>query len=130
LQLISELQLFGVPALPVPLTITRAADAGGALTAIRHAVVSGTSRSDQFVEPSAVQTRHLYSCPNVVTLMDRINQHVAAGVDALHPAVLRMIDLKAAIRQVDLAACRKLASAALELASPREVRDLVSASKK
>jgi phosphoenolpyruvate-protein kinase (PTS system EI component) len=123
-----------------------------------------------------VQTRHLYSCPNVVTLMDRINQHVAAGVDALHPAVLRMIDLtcrgaarhgrpvgvcgglasdpaaaallvglgvtelsctpaavhdvKAAIRQVDLAACRKLASAALELASPREVRDLVSASKK
>jgi hypothetical protein len=39
-------------------------------------------------------------------------------------------DVKAAIRQVDLAACRKLASAALELASPREVRDLVSASKK
>jgi signal transduction protein with GAF and PtsI domain len=39
-------------------------------------------------------------------------------------------DVKAAIRQVDLAACRKLTSAALELASPREVRDLVSASKK
>jgi len=39
-------------------------------------------------------------------------------------------DVKAAIRQVDLAACRKLASAALELASPREVRDLVSVSKK
>jgi len=39
-------------------------------------------------------------------------------------------DVKAAIRQVDLAACRKLASAALELASPREVRDLVSALKK
>jgi hypothetical protein len=30
----------------------------------------------------------------------------------------------------NLAACRKLASTALELASPREVRDLVSASKK
>lgn len=74
-------------------TITLAADAGGALTAIRHAVVSETSRFDQFVEPSAVQTRHLYSCPNVVTLMGRINQHVAAGVDALHPAVLWMIDL-------------------------------------
>ncbi len=39
-------------------------------------------------------------------------------------------DVKAAIRQVDLAACRKLANAALELAAPREVRDLVSASKK
>jgi xanthine dehydrogenase YagR molybdenum-binding subunit len=34
-------------------TITLAADAGGALTAIRHAVVSETSRFDQFVEPSA-----------------------------------------------------------------------------
>ena len=44
-------------------TITLAADVGGALTAIRHAVVSETSRFDQFVEPSAVQTRHLYSCP-------------------------------------------------------------------
>src|SRR5204863_6444641 len=26
-----------------------------------------TSRYDDFAEPSAVQTRHLYSCPNVVT---------------------------------------------------------------
>ncbi len=39
-------------------------------------------------------------------------------------------DVQAAIPQEDLAARRKLTSAAVELASPREVRDLVSASKK
>jgi xanthine dehydrogenase YagR molybdenum-binding subunit len=48
-------------------TVTLAADAAGKLTAIRHAVVSETSRFDEFAEPSALQTRHLYSCPNVVT---------------------------------------------------------------
>jgi xanthine dehydrogenase YagR molybdenum-binding subunit len=48
-------------------TLTLGADAEGRLTAIRHAVVSETSRFDEFVEPSALQTRHLYSCPNVVT---------------------------------------------------------------
>ena len=48
-------------------TITLGADAEGRLTAIRHAVVSETSRFDEFVEPSALQTRHLYSCPNVIT---------------------------------------------------------------
>jgi xanthine dehydrogenase YagR molybdenum-binding subunit len=48
-------------------TLTLGADADGRLTAIRHAVVSETSRFDEFVEPSALQTRHLYSCPNVVT---------------------------------------------------------------
>ncbi|TMQ22385.1 MAG: xanthine dehydrogenase family protein molybdopterin-binding subunit [Deltaproteobacteria bacterium] len=48
-------------------TLTLGADAAGKLTAIRHTVVSETSRFDQFVEPSALQTRHLYSCPNVIT---------------------------------------------------------------
>ena len=48
-------------------TVTLGADAAGKLTAIRHAVVSETSRFDEFVEPSALQTRHLYSCRNVVT---------------------------------------------------------------
>jgi len=43
------------------------ADAGGKLVAIRHDVVSETSSFDDFVEPSAVQTRMLYACPNVVT---------------------------------------------------------------
>jgi len=109
-----------------------------------------------------------------VLAMDRINQHVAANVDAFHPAVLRMIDLtcrgaarhgrpvgvcgglasdpvaapvlvglgvtelsctppavsavKAAIRRVDLETCRKLAAAALERTSPRDVRELLSSS--
>ena len=48
-------------------TLTLAAGAEGKLTAIRHDVLSETSRFDEFVEPSALQTRHLYSCPNVVT---------------------------------------------------------------
>jgi xanthine dehydrogenase YagR molybdenum-binding subunit len=48
-------------------TVTLGADAGGKLTGIRHSVVSETSRFDEFVEPSALQTRHLYACPSVVT---------------------------------------------------------------
>ena len=42
-------------------------DAGGKLTAIEHKVRSETCKFDEFVEPSAMQTRHIYSCPNVVT---------------------------------------------------------------
>jgi xanthine dehydrogenase YagR molybdenum-binding subunit len=48
-------------------TITLGADANARLTVIRHDVISETSRFDLFAEPSAVATRHLYSCPNVVT---------------------------------------------------------------
>jgi xanthine dehydrogenase YagR molybdenum-binding subunit len=47
--------------------LTLAADHNGKLLAVRHEVLSETSRFDEFVEPSAVQTRMLYSCPNVVT---------------------------------------------------------------
>ncbi|HEY3815946.1 MAG TPA: xanthine dehydrogenase family protein molybdopterin-binding subunit [Polyangiaceae bacterium] len=43
------------------------ADARGALLATRHEVVSETSSFDEFVEPSAVQTRMLYACPNLDT---------------------------------------------------------------
>ncbi|HEY3802067.1 MAG TPA: xanthine dehydrogenase family protein molybdopterin-binding subunit [Kofleriaceae bacterium] len=43
------------------------ADPEGKLTAIRHAVISETSSFDEFVEPSAMQTRMLYACPNVIT---------------------------------------------------------------
>lgn len=43
------------------------ADKDGRLVAIRHESTSETSTFDTFVEPSALQTRHLYSCPNVVT---------------------------------------------------------------
>jgi xanthine dehydrogenase YagR molybdenum-binding subunit len=48
-------------------TLTLGADESGRLTAIRHTVVSETSRFDEFAEPSALQTRHLYACRNVVT---------------------------------------------------------------
>ena len=47
--------------------IALAADASGKLTAIRHDVTSETSRFDEFVEPSAAQTRMLYACPSVST---------------------------------------------------------------
>ena len=53
-----------------PPTIQRlslAADREGHLLAIRHEVTSQTSRFDEFVEPSASQTRMLYACPNVKT---------------------------------------------------------------
>jgi xanthine dehydrogenase YagR molybdenum-binding subunit len=48
-------------------TLTLGATTAGKLTAIRHDVVSETSRFDDFSEPSALQTRHLYACPNVIT---------------------------------------------------------------
>ncbi|MEO6603778.1 MAG: xanthine dehydrogenase family protein molybdopterin-binding subunit [Polyangiaceae bacterium] len=44
-----------------------AADRSGKLLAMRHESWSETSRFDEFVEPTAVVTRMLYSCPNVVT---------------------------------------------------------------
>ena len=43
------------------------ADARGMLVAVKHEVISETSSFDEFVEPSAVQTRMLYACPNVET---------------------------------------------------------------
>ncbi|HSU41134.1 MAG TPA: xanthine dehydrogenase family protein molybdopterin-binding subunit, partial [Polyangiaceae bacterium] len=39
----------------------------GTLRAMRHDVVSETSRFDEFSEPSGLVTRMLYSCPNVTT---------------------------------------------------------------
>ncbi|HTV17695.1 MAG TPA: xanthine dehydrogenase family protein molybdopterin-binding subunit [Polyangiaceae bacterium] len=43
------------------------ADRQGKLLAMRHDVVSDTSRFDEFSEPSALQTRMLYACDNVHT---------------------------------------------------------------
>lgn len=43
------------------------ADRSGKLLALRHEVVSDTSRFDEFSEPSALQTRMLYACDNVHT---------------------------------------------------------------
>ncbi len=49
----------------------------GRLTAVRHQVFSETSRFDEFVEPSALQTRMLYACPNVATSHRLIRLDVA-----------------------------------------------------
>jgi xanthine dehydrogenase YagR molybdenum-binding subunit len=43
------------------------ADRSGKLLALRHDVISDTSRFDEFSEPSALQTRMLYACDNVAT---------------------------------------------------------------
>jgi len=47
--------------------LTLAAAKDGTLRAMRHDVVSETSSFDEFSEPSALVTRMLYACPNVVT---------------------------------------------------------------
>jgi len=58
-------------------------DAEGKLTAIRHDVINETSRFDEFVEPSALQTRILYACPNVATT------HKVVKIDAPTPTFMR-----------------------------------------
>jgi xanthine dehydrogenase YagR molybdenum-binding subunit len=59
------------------------ADPEGKLTAVRHAVTSETSRFDDFVEPSALQTRMLYACPSLIT------SHRLVRVDAPTPTFQR-----------------------------------------
>jgi xanthine dehydrogenase YagR molybdenum-binding subunit len=59
------------------------ADASGKLLAMRHAVTSETSTFDEFVEPSASQTRMLYACPNVQT------QHRLVRIDVGTPTYQR-----------------------------------------
>ena len=59
------------------------ADRNGNLTAIQHESCSETSRIDEFVEPAAVPTRMLYSCPNVVT------SHRVLPLDVPTPTFMR-----------------------------------------
>jgi xanthine dehydrogenase YagR molybdenum-binding subunit len=59
------------------------ADPSGKLLAIRHEVVSDTSRFDEFSEPSALQTRMLYACDNVYT------SHQLVRVDLPTPTFTR-----------------------------------------
>ncbi|HEX4454116.1 MAG TPA: xanthine dehydrogenase family protein molybdopterin-binding subunit [Kofleriaceae bacterium] len=59
------------------------ADPTGKLLATEHAVTSETSMFDEFVEPSALQTRMLYACPNLIT------SHRLVGVDAPTPTFMR-----------------------------------------
>jgi xanthine dehydrogenase YagR molybdenum-binding subunit len=63
--------------------VSLGADARGMLTAIAHHVTSETSRFDLFVEPSALQTRMLYSCPNVAT------SHRVVKIDVPTPTFTR-----------------------------------------
>jgi xanthine dehydrogenase YagR molybdenum-binding subunit len=58
-------------------------NAGGNLSAIRHDVLTQTSSFDEFIEPSAVATRMLYSCPNVGTT------HRVARLDLGTPTYMR-----------------------------------------
>ncbi len=58
-------------------------DAAGKLTAVKHEVISETSQIDEFVEPSALQTRMLYQCANITTT------HRLVKVDAPTPTFMR-----------------------------------------
>jgi xanthine dehydrogenase YagR molybdenum-binding subunit len=52
-------------------------DGKGRLTAIRHDVVSETSRYDQFIESCTGVTRMLYACPNVATAQRLVRLDIA-----------------------------------------------------
>jgi xanthine dehydrogenase YagR molybdenum-binding subunit len=60
-----------------------AADRQGKLLAMQHESWSETSRFDEFVEPTAVVTRMLYSCPNLIT------SHRLARLDIPTPTFMR-----------------------------------------
>jgi xanthine dehydrogenase YagR molybdenum-binding subunit len=66
---LSRAQMFGMVGYrpETEQTIALGADTTGKLVSIRHDVLTQTSTFDEFVEPSAVATRMLYSCPNVET---------------------------------------------------------------
>jgi xanthine dehydrogenase YagR molybdenum-binding subunit len=55
----------------------------GKLTAIKHEVTTGSSQFDDFVEPAAVPTRHMYACDNVST------NHLVIRIDAPTPTFTR-----------------------------------------
>lgn len=53
------------------------ADREGKLVAIRHDTIAECSRFDRFVEPSGLQSRHLYRCPNVATTHQLVELDIA-----------------------------------------------------
>ncbi|MFZ5895089.1 MAG: xanthine dehydrogenase family protein molybdopterin-binding subunit [Myxococcota bacterium] len=63
--------------------VVLAASRDGKLLAMKHDVVSSTSRFDEFSEPSALQTRMLYACPNVAT------SHRLVRLDTPAPTFMR-----------------------------------------
>ncbi len=73
-------QMFG-PVGGRPLTVQRVtlgASRDGTLTAMRHRVTASTSMLEDWLEPSAVQTRMLYACPNVETDHDLVRLNVGS----------------------------------------------------
>ncbi|HEX6536476.1 MAG TPA: xanthine dehydrogenase family protein molybdopterin-binding subunit [Gemmatimonadaceae bacterium] len=73
-------QMFG-PVGGRPLTIQRVAlgaKRDGTLTAIRHTSLSNTSTLENWLEPSAVQTRMLYDAPNTMTDHDLVMLNVGS----------------------------------------------------
>jgi xanthine dehydrogenase YagR molybdenum-binding subunit len=76
---ITRPQMFGFVGFR-PTTIQRVqlgADRRGQLTAIRHDTVAEVCRFDRFVEPSGLQSRHLYRCPNVATTHQLVELDIA-----------------------------------------------------
>jgi xanthine dehydrogenase YagR molybdenum-binding subunit len=64
-------------------TIALGAKQDGTLVALRHELVSETSRFDEFVEGSAIVSRMLYACPNVRT------SHRLVRLDVQTPTFMR-----------------------------------------
>jgi xanthine dehydrogenase YagR molybdenum-binding subunit len=58
-------------------TVGLAADRAGKLVAISHDTIAECSRFDRFVEPSGLQSRHLYHCANVTTSHKLVELDVA-----------------------------------------------------
>jgi xanthine dehydrogenase YagR molybdenum-binding subunit len=63
------------------------ADREGRLTAIRHDTVAECSRFDRFVEPSGLQSRHLYRCPNVMTTHKLVELDIATPTFTRGPGI-------------------------------------------
>jgi xanthine dehydrogenase YagR molybdenum-binding subunit len=73
-----------------PTTIQRVAlgaDREGRLTAIRHDTIAECCRFDRFVEPSGLQSRHLYRCPNVATSHKLVELDVATPTFTRGPGI-------------------------------------------
>lgn len=58
--------------------VTLGAKRDGTLTAIRHHSTSNTSTLEDWVEPSTMQTRILYACPNCETQYDLVRLNVGS----------------------------------------------------
>ena len=79
----ADVPVRGVPPAARSSASSLGAKADGRLVAIRHDVLSQTSRFDEFVEPAAYATRMLYACPAVKT------SHQLVRLDVSTPTFMR-----------------------------------------